>query len=143
VFDLIIITKRDFSVGKAISVLKRRETGAIVSFLGTVRSFTGKEKVKKLEFEADEKEATRRLEEIRLEAMRRFKVQDAIVIHRIGALNVSDNIVLISVAASHRREAFSACRYILEELKSTVPIWKKEHTESGTRWVAAKRPKKH
>ncbi|MBO3804301.1 MAG: molybdenum cofactor biosynthesis protein MoaE [Candidatus Brockarchaeota archaeon] len=139
---MILVTEKDFSIGKVISSLKRRETGAIVSFLGTVRGFTGKEKVRKLEFEADERAAARRLEEIRLEAIRRFKIQDAAIVHRIGSLGVSENIVLISVSAPRRRDAFAACRYVLEELKSTVPIWKKEHTEKGARWVPAKRSRK-
>ncbi|MGQ9513878.1 MAG: molybdenum cofactor biosynthesis protein MoaE [Thermoproteota archaeon] len=136
---LILLTKRDFSIGKIISSLKRRESGAVVSFLGTVRGYTGSKKVKKLEFEADEEAATERLAEIRRLAMRRYNLQDVAIIHRIGTLGVSENIVLISVAASHRQEAFAACRYLLEELKRTVPIWKKEYTDKGARWVPSRK----
>jgi len=137
---MITLTKKDFSIDEAISSLRHRETGAVVSFLGTVRGITGKRKIAKLLFEADMSAARRRLEEIRLQAIRRFKLQDVVIIHRLGALDVSEKIVLISVAASHRREAFAACRYLIEELKRSVPIWKKEYlVKGGARWVPASR----
>jgi len=62
-------------------------------------------------------------------------VEDAAIIHRVGPIRVSENIVLIAVAAAHREEAFEACRFILEEVKRLVPIWKKEYTPKGSRWV--------
>jgi len=139
---VILLTERDFSTEKIISSLKRRESGAVVSFLGIVRGYTGNEKVRKLEFEADKEAATRRLYEITRLAIRRYKLQDVAIIHRIGTLKVSENIVLISVSAAHRQEAFAACRYLLEELKRSVPIWKKEYTERGARWVPARKPRK-
>ena len=138
---MILLTRRDFSIERTISTSRYRKTGAVVSFLGVVRGFSGKRKVAKLQFEADRGAAMKRLREIRLQAIRRFDLQDVVIIHRIGALNVSENIVLISVAASHRREAFAACSFLIEELKRSVPIWKKEYTVGGKeRWVPGKTP---
>jgi len=137
---MILLTKKDFSIDEAVSALRHRETGAVVSFLGTVRGFTGKRRIAKLMFEADRSAAQRRLKEMRLQAIRRFKLQDVVIIHRLGTLDVSEKIVLISVAASHRGEAFAACRYLIEELKRSVPIWKKEYLMKGeARWVPASR----
>jgi len=137
---MILLTRKDFSIEEAISTLRHRETGAVVSFLGTVRGFTGKRKVAKLQFEADRSAAQKRLKEMRLRAIRRYNLQDVVIVHRLGTLNVSEKIVLISVAASHRREAFAACRYLIEELKRSVPIWKKEYVVKGeARWVPASR----
>jgi len=133
---MILLTRKDFSIEEAISSLRHRETGAVVSFLGTVRGFKGKRKVAKLQFEADRSAARKRLKEMRLQAIRRFNLQDVVIVHRLGTLKVSEKIVLISVAASHRREAFAACRYLIEELKRSVPIWKKEYVVKGeARWV--------
>lgn len=137
---MILLTRKDFSIEEAISTLRHRETGAVVSFLGTVRGFSGKRKVAKLQFEADRSAAQKRLKEMRLQAIRRFNLQDVVIVHRLGTLNVSEKIVLISVAASHRREAFAACRYLIEELKRSVPIWKKEYLDKDeARWVPASR----
>jgi len=137
---MILLTKKDFSIEEAISSLRHRKTGAVVSFLGTVRGTTGKGKVARLMFEADRSAALKMLKEIRLKAIRRFKLQDVVIIHRLGTLHVSEKIVLISVAAPHRREAFAACRYLIEELKRSVPIWKKEYVFKGeARWVSASR----
>jgi len=136
---MILLTRRDFRIEGAISSLKSRKTGAVVSFLGVVRGISGRRRVTGLQFEADRVDALRRLREIRLQAMRRFHLQDVVIIHRIGALKTSENIVLISVAAVHRQEAFAACAYLIEELKRSVPIWKKEYLAGGEgRWVSAK-----
>ena len=75
------------------------------------------------------------LECVRDEAMRKFDLIEVDIMHRIGSLNVGDNIALIICSAAHRKQAFEGCRFILEELKSRVPIWKKEITEDGERWV--------
>jgi len=135
---MILLTRKDFSIEEAIASLRHRETGAVVSFLGTVRGSTGRRKVARLQFEADADAARRRLREMRLRAIRRYGLQDVAIVHRLGTLKVSEKIVLISVAAPHRREAFAACRYLIEELKRSVPIWKKEYLVDGeARWVPA------
>jgi molybdopterin synthase catalytic subunit len=124
---MIKVTREDFSVEEVIQSLKRREVGGIVTFIGTVRGESQGQPVERLEIEAYEEMALRDLEDIRRRALEMFGVEDAAIIHRIGTLKVSENIILIAVAAAHREEAFEACRFILEEVKRLAPIWKKEH----------------
>jgi len=132
---MIRITREDFSVGEALEGLKRREAGAIVAFLGIVRGESRGRRVERLEVEAYEEMALRELEGIRRRVLERFGVEEAVIIHRIGTLKVSENILLIAVASAHRKEAFEACRFILEEVKRLAPIWKKEYTPEGDLWV--------
>jgi len=133
---MIKITREDFSVDEVIKSLKKREVGGIVTFVGIVRGESQGQLVERLEIEAYEEMAVRDLEEIRRTAIERFLVEEVMIVHRVGDLKVSDNIVLIAVGATHRQEAFDACRFILEELKRLVPIWKKEHILGGrSTWV--------
>jgi molybdopterin synthase catalytic subunit len=130
---MIEITKRDFSIEDVIKKAKREDAGAIVTFLGTVRN----DGIKSMELEAYREVAIPELERIRDEAIERFHLISVDIIHRIGALSVTDNIVLIVCAAGHRKEAFDGCSYIIEELKVRVPIWKKEIKADGERWVGS------
>jgi len=140
---MIKITREDFSVDEAIKSLKRSEVGGIVTFVGIVRGESQGQPVERLEIEAYEEMALRDLEEIRRRALEKFRVEDAVIIHRVGELKVSDNIVLIAVGAAHREEAFEACQFILEEVKRLAPIWKKEHycermgSTPKSRWVTS------
>jgi MoaD family protein len=109
--------------------------GGIVTFLGTTRDVSRGEKVARLEFEHYPGMAEKKLGEIRENAISRFGIIDATIIHRIGTLPVGENIVLIVVAAVHRDEAFQACRFCIDELKRITPIWKKETTPDGVVWV--------
>ena len=132
---MIKITREDFSLEEVVESLRRREAGAIVSFIGIVRGEYQGHKVERLEVEAYEEMALKDLEEIKRRALERFGVVDAVIVHRVGTLEVSENILLIAVASAHREEAFEACRFILEEVKRMVPIWKREHTTEGSVWV--------
>jgi molybdopterin synthase catalytic subunit len=133
---MIKLTREDFSVDEVIQSLKRKEVGGIVTFIGTVRGEAQGQPMERLEIEAYEEMALRDLEDIRRRTLEKFGVEDAAIIHRIGTLRVLENIVLIAVAAAHREEAFEACRFILEEVKRLVPIWKKEYTLGGrSTWV--------
>ena len=123
---MIELTRKDFSINEVIETHKMRQNGAIVAFIGIVRDETDGKLVKRIEVEAYKEMAFRQLTKIRKEALGKFGVSEISVIHRIGSLEVSDNIVLIAVGAPHRDEAFKACRYVLEQLKKHVPIWKKE-----------------
>lgn len=125
------ITREDFDPGEIISIARRREAGAIVSFLGTVRD----DGIDEMEVEAYEEVAERDLGDIAAEARERFGILEAHIIHRTGHLQVGENIVMVVVAAPHRKEAFRACEYIIDRIKEKVPIWKKEHSPAGTRWV--------
>ncbi len=128
---MIEITERDFSIEEIVGRARRDDAGAIVVFLGTVRD----DGMEKIEVEAFREAAQAELEAIRVEAMSRFHLMAAEVVHRTGSLAVGENIVAIVCSAAHREEAFSGCRYIIEELKKRAPLWKKELGEKGERWV--------
>ncbi len=128
---MIKITQDDFDVNAMISDSRTSKMGALVTFLGTVRD----DGMEMLQFEVYEEVAIRELESIHEEAFEKFGIESVDVIHRIGDLTVGENILLIIVGAGHRKEAFEACEYILERIKESVPIWKKEIGESGDRWI--------
>ena len=110
--------------------------GAVVTFLGTTRdNFEGK-RVITLEYEAFEEMAVKKLEEIRQGLMAEFQIEDIAIAHRIGRVDIGQISLGVAVAAPHRKEAFLACHEAVDRLKSTVPIWKKEIYEDGSRWVA-------
>jgi molybdopterin converting factor subunit 1 len=133
------IQTQPFSLDAEIERIKgaSRSIGGIVTFLGTTRDLSRGTAVTKLEFEHYPGMAEKKLAEIRERALKEFGVIDATIIHRTGTLPVSENIVLIVVAAAHRDEAFRACRFCIDELKRITPIWKKETTRDGVVWVEA------
>jgi molybdopterin synthase catalytic subunit len=137
---MIEITRQDFSVDQALSRLRKGEMGCIVSFVGVGRGESKGRKVLRMEIQVYDEMARRQLEGIRGEAMERFGAEEIDIIHRVGNLEVSDNIVMIAVGAAHRSEAFDACRYVLENLKKRVPIWKKEVTAEGDFWIEGETP---
>lgn len=132
---MIEIQEADFSVDSILQDLKQSENGAIVIFTGIVREKNEGYLTELLEIQVYKEMALDQLRKIRDEAFQQFNVNQINIIHRIGSLNVTDNIVLIAVGAGHRDEAFKACRFVLEELKKRAPIWKKEHTTEGKYWV--------
>jgi len=132
---MIRVTREDFSVDEIITGLKSRSTGGVVSFLGVVRGESKGKPVEHVEIEVYEEMARRQLEAIREEAIGRFGVEEAAIVHRHGSLKASENILLVAVASAHRAEAFDACRYVVDEIKRRVPIWKKEVTPEGEWWV--------
>jgi len=113
------------------------ESGGIDVFIGTVRNATKSKPVLRLEFEAYEKMALAEMEKIAVYAVKQWPVQRLLIYHRIGVLNVGEVPVVVAVSAAHRDAAFEACRYVIDTLKQTVPIWKKEVFEDGEVWVAA------
>ena len=113
------------------------QCGGIDVFIGTVRASTKEKKVVRLEFEAYENMAMNEMRKIADEVLQKFSVQKILIHHRTGILQVGDVPVVIVVAAAHRVAAFDACRYAIDTLKQTVPIWKKEVFEDGEEWVAA------
>ncbi len=113
------------------------EAGGTVVFIGTVRRQTRDKKVVRLEFEAYIPMAVMEMEKIAEQAMERFVVQKVAMHHRTGILFAGEIPVVIAVSAAHRDAAFEACRYCIDTLKGTVPIWKKEIFEDGEVWVAA------
>lgn len=136
---MIRVQKEDFSIQEEIERVKSKskKIGGIVVFLGTARDFTEETgDVEKLEFEHYSGMAEKKLEELRKAAKEKFDIIEASIIHRYGEIPAGENIVLIVVGAMHRKDAFAACRWIIDELKQIVPIWKKEFTKKGEVWVA-------
>ena len=114
--------------------------GGYVSFEGWVRDHNEGQEVTRLEYEAFQELAVKEGERIVAEALRRFPVKHALCIHRVGTLGLSDMAVWVGVSSAHRGEAFDACRYLIDEVKHRVPIWKKEHYKSGdSGWVNCER----
>ena len=109
--------------------------GAVALFLGTVRDHNDGRKVTGLEYSAYEEMALQELERVRDQALERFEIGAAAVVHRLGALELGAVSVAVAVAAPHRAAAFDACRFMIDTLKRTVPIWKKEAFEDGEVWI--------
>ncbi len=122
--------------GAARRELLDRGAGGYVSFEGWVRDWNEGREVTGLEYEAYEALAEKEGERIVAQALARFPVKHALCLHRVGALDLSDLAVWVGVSATHRGEAFDACRFIIDEVKHRVPIWKKEHYRHGdSGWV--------
>ena len=113
------------------------ECGGINVFIGSVRNVTKGKKVVRLEFEAYESMAINEMNKIAKDVLKKWNVQKILIHHRTGILQTGEVPVIIAVAAAHRDAAFDACRYTIDTLKQTVPIWKKEVFEDGEVWVAA------
>jgi molybdopterin synthase catalytic subunit len=115
-------------------------SGGYVSFEGWVRNQNEGQDVTRLEYEAFQELAEKEGERIIADALRRFPVKHALCIHRVGSLGLGDMAVWVGVSSAHRGEAFDACRFIIDEVKHRVPIWKKEHYRSGNSgWVNCER----
>jgi molybdopterin synthase catalytic subunit len=112
--------------------------GAVVTFVGTVRDINEGSGVSTMELEHYPGMTEKALDDIITQAKSRWKLFDALVIHRIGPLLPLDQIVLVAVTSAHRGEAFDACEFIIDYLKTEAPFWKKEHTPQGARWVDAR-----
>jgi molybdopterin synthase catalytic subunit len=135
---MIEITQNDFQIDQVVENTRTPSMGCVVMFLGTVRNMTDEKGVREIQFEADELEAVKQLKQIREETIDKFGVTDVSIVHRIGTLQVGENIVIIAVGAGHRPEAFEGCRFAIERLKEFVHIWKKEFTETDEYWVGEK-----
>ena len=113
------------------------KSGGTDVFIGIVRNATKGKTVLRLEFEAYENMAIAELEKIATQVFEKWPVQRLLIHHRVGILSIGEIPVIIAVSAAHRDSAFDACRYVIDTLKQTVPIWKKEVFEDGEVWVAA------
>ncbi|PKO91325.1 MAG: molybdopterin synthase catalytic subunit MoaE [Betaproteobacteria bacterium HGW-Betaproteobacteria-1] len=130
----------DFDIGAEIAAMRlaRKDIGAVASFVGQVRDLNEGDEVAAMTLEHYPGMTEKALEQIVEQAKQRWDIFDALVIHRIGELKPLDQIVLVVVSGAHRGEAFAACQYIMDYLKTEAPFWKKEQTSSGERWVEAK-----
>ena len=118
-----------------VPALERPEDGAIVLFDGIVRNHSRGRATRYLEYEAYEPMALRKMEELVAQALEKFPVRNIALVHRLGHLEVGESSVLIAVFSAHRAAAFDACRWLIDTLKKTVPIWKKEFFEDGAVWA--------
>jgi molybdopterin synthase catalytic subunit len=131
------ISANTLDVQQCIDRVMSPDCGGIDVFIGTVRNVTKGKTVLRLEFEAYEKMAISELDKIAKSTLAKWPVQKLLIHHRTGVLQIGEIPVVIAVSAAHRDAAFEACRYIIDTLKQTVPIWKKEIFEDGEVWVAA------
>ena len=130
----------DFDLGSEIARLREGDArvGAVVSFVGTVRDLNEGAHVAELELEHYPGMTEKSLEDIVAQARERWPLYGALVIHRIGPMKPLDQIVLVACTAALRGEAFAACEFIMDYLKTDAPFWKKEQTPEGARWVDAR-----
>ncbi|MGB5079823.1 MAG: molybdopterin synthase catalytic subunit MoaE [Burkholderiales bacterium] len=134
------IQTRDFDAGAEIAALRgsNPRVGAVASFIGVCRDASDGDAVTKMTLEHYPGMTEKALEKIVDEAKARWDVIDVLVVHRIGELKPTDQIVLVVVTGAHRGEAFAACEFIMDYLKTRAPFWKKEETPQGARWVEAR-----
>ena len=134
------VQQEDFDTGRELEALTRgrADVGAVASFVGLVRDLNDGDSVRGLTLEHYPGMTERALEDICREAQARWDILDTLVIHRVGALAPGDRIVLVGVSSAHRGEAFQACEFIMDYLKTRAPFWKKEATALGERWVEAR-----
>jgi MoaE-MoaD fusion protein len=142
--DLVELTETPLSEPAMMAAVEDGGAGAIVLFSGVVRDQTGGRRVKFLEYEAHGPMAVGKMREIAAAARARFPgIRKIAIAHRIGRLEIGESSVLIAVSTAHRGEAFEACRYAIDTLKETVPIWKKEYFEDGEVWVGLQCDHRH
>ena len=134
------VQEADFDTGKELEALMRgrRDVGAVASFVGIVREASDGARVSGMTLEHYPGMTEKALESICAEARARWDLTDTLVIHRVGPLRPGDRIVLVGVASAHRGDAFAACEFIIDYLKTRAPFWKREDTPEGSRWVEAR-----
>ena len=136
----VTVQTADFDLGAEIAALRAGDAGvgAVASFIGTVRDRNGGQGVSSMELEHYPGMTERAIEAMIDEAVRRFDIRGARVIHRVGLLQPQDQIMMVAVTSAHRGEAFKACEFLMDYLKTQAPFWKKEQTPDGARWVDAR-----
>jgi molybdopterin synthase catalytic subunit len=134
------VQRDDFDAGAEIARLRASnpKVGAVASFIGVARDVNDGDAVATLALEHYPGMTERALEDICAQARSRWNIIDILVVHRIGELKPTDQIVLVVVTSAHRGEAFAACQFVMDYLKTEAPFWKKETTPGGTRWVEAR-----
>ncbi len=136
----VVVQTADFDLGAEVAALRAGDArvGAVCAFVGTVRDRNAEVGVGSMELEHYPGMTERAIDAMIDAAARRFEIRAARVIHRIGALQPQDQIMMVAVTATVRGQAFQACEFLMDYLKTQAPFWKKEHTEHGARWVDAR-----
>ena len=134
--DKVIVQAKDFDLTTEVNLARSKnpQIGAIVSFVGTVRDLQSAT-LKSLTLEHYPEMTEKSLESIVIKARSRWELENISIIHRIGKLLISDQIVLVIVASKHRQEAFDSCNFIMDYLKTDAPFWKKESSDKKEKWV--------
>ncbi len=137
VMDAVRIQREDFSQDQEIRALRAtsRRMGGIATFIGCARDFSEGRDVTQLSFEAYDRMAVAEMNKLRDEAIGKFGLLDARIVHRVGIVAAGEQIVFIAAGAEHRAPALEACHWLIDELKQRVPIWKKEVSPEGDAWV--------
>jgi molybdopterin synthase catalytic subunit len=136
----VCVQAADFDLSAEVAALREGDAGvgAVASFVGTVRHHNQGQDVVSMELEHYPGMTERAIEAMIDEALQRFDIVAARVVHRIGLLQAGEQIVLVAVTSAHRGQAFQACEFLMDYLKTQAPFWKKEHTASGAHWVDAR-----
>ena len=136
----VIVQTADFDLGAEVAALRANDAGigAVASFVGTVRDRNDGVGISSMELEHYPGMTERAIESMIDEAIHRFDICDARVIHRVGLLQPQDQIMMVAVTSAHRGQAFQACEFLMDYLKTQAPFWKKEQTPEGARWVDAR-----
>jgi len=129
------LTREAISTLRIVEALKAGEDGAVCVFDGIVRNNTRGRKTQFLDYSAYEEMAVEQMHSLANEAVEKFSVRDVAIVHRLGRLKIGETSIMIAVASAHRGATFEACRWIIDTLKKTVPIWKKEHFVDGAVWA--------
>lgn len=134
------VQREDFDLSSEVARLRagRSDVGAVVAFVGTVRDINQGDTVATMELEHYPGMTEKALNAIRDEAHARWRLENSLIIHRVGPLEPEDQIVLVATASRHRQDAFEAAQFIMDYLKTRAPFWKKEQTPDGHRWVDAR-----
>jgi molybdopterin synthase catalytic subunit len=134
------VQTQDFDIGEEVHAMRQGNPaiGAIASFVGCVRDMNEGDAVSEMTLEHYPGMTERSIEDIVKQAQGRWNVIDSLIVHRVGTLKPTDQIVLVIVASAHRGDAFAACEFIMDYLKTRAPFWKKERTRESSRWVDAR-----
>ena len=136
---MIKIQKKNFNSSKEIKKLLKKNSGAIVTFIGVVRGETKTKKIQSIYIECYLKMAEKKLKEVEMIANKKWKLNNCIIIHRYGKIKPSENIVYVATSAEHRKNAFKACEFIIDYLKTKAPFWKLEKINSKEMYVKSKK----
>jgi molybdopterin synthase catalytic subunit len=130
----------DFDIGRELETLTRgrKDVGGLASFVGLVREANDGHQIHGMTLEHYPGMTEKALEDICTQAQGRWNILDVVVIHRVGSLQPGDRIVMVGVASAHRGDAFEACEFIMDYLKTRAPFWKREDTPQGARWVESR-----
>lgn len=129
-----IVTER-INVQTVIDAVRLPAAGGIATFIGTTRNYAHEKEVLSLEYEAYQPMALKSMRQIADEARTRWRLHGVAIVHRLGVVGIGEESIVIAVSSSHRADAFEACRFIIDTLKKSVPIWKKERYSDGEVWI--------